>query len=201
MSIQAYFGWFKENWARVAVVLVVFLTLYLVVIVLPQDRLLFALMMFTPLYMLHQVDECVSPGKFEQFLNKNIYKTDPINGLLDVDANFWINLLVWLFFALSGFQAMTDLSEAGWMPYFVIFQAVIHLIIGIAGKQFFNPGMLTSWFVHVPWAIWTISLLMKSGLFTNPYWNGYMLSGLYITLAMPVAGFALWIRYKRKLKQ
>jgi len=134
-------------------------------------------------------------------MNRDIYHTDPEKGLVDPNAILLINMVVWFFFPLSGFQAMTDLTQAGWMPYFVIFQAVVHLIIGIAGKRLFNPGMITAWLLHVPWAIWTISLLMKAGLFTNPYWNGYLRTGLYINLALPVAGFILWMRYQHKIRQ
>ena len=117
---------------------------------------------------------------------------------LDPTAIFWINMVVWIFLPLSGLQAVTDLTQAAWMPYFVIFQAVIHLIIGIVGKRFLNPGMVSAWLVHVPWGIWTIWLLVRAGVITNPYWNGYLRDGLLINLALPVAGLFLWVRYKRR---
>jgi hypothetical protein len=201
MTLKGYFAWFMENWAKVGVIVGVFLTVYLVLIVLPQNTLLFALMMYTPLYMLHETDEYIFPGGFAQFANKNIYKTDPDNGLVDPAAVFWINMIVWFFLPLSGFQAMTDLTQAGFLPYFVIFQAVVHLAIGIVGKRFLNPGMVSAWLVHVPWGIWTIILLMRAGVIVNPYWNGYLRDGLLINLALPVAGFFLWVRYKRRLQR
>jgi hypothetical protein len=201
MTLKGYFAWFMENWAKVGVIVGVFLTVYLVLIVLPQNTLLFALMMYTPLYMLHETDEYIFPGGFAQFANKNIYKTDPVNGLVDPAAVFWINMIVWFFLPLSGFQAMTDLTQAGFLPYFVIFQAVVHLVIGIVGKRFLNPGMVSAWLVHVPWGIWTIILLMRAGVIVNPYWNGYLRDGLLINLALPVAGFFLWVRYKRRLQR
>jgi len=201
MILKKYFAWFMENWARVGVIVGIFLTIYLVLIVLPQNRLLFALMMYTPLYMLHETDEYVFPGGFAQFANKNIYRTNPDNGLVDKAAVFWINMVVWFFLPLSGFQAMTDLTQAGFLPYFVIFQAVVHLVIGMVGKRFLNPGMVTAWLVHVPWGIWTITLLMRAGVVVNPYWNGYLQAGLLINLALPVAGFFLWVRYKLKLQR
>jgi len=77
MTLKGYFTWFKEDWAKVGVIVGIFLTIYLVVIVLPQNTLLFALMMYTPLYILHETDEYIFPGGFAQFINKNIYKTDP----------------------------------------------------------------------------------------------------------------------------
>jgi hypothetical protein len=86
MTLNGYFTWFKENWQKVGVIVALFQTIYLVVIVLPQSTLLFAVLMSTPLYMLHEIDEYIFPGGFAQFLNQNIYKTDPGTGLLDPTA-------------------------------------------------------------------------------------------------------------------
>jgi hypothetical protein len=198
MTLKGYFTWFKENWAKVGVIVGNFLTIYLVVLVLPKNTLLFALLMYTPLYILHETDEYIFPGGFAQFINNNIYRTNPENGLADPTAVFWINMAVWFFLPLSGLQAVTDLTQAAFLPYFVIFQAVVHLVIGIIGKRFLNPGMLTAWLVHVPWGIWTIWLLIRAGVIVNPYWNGYLRDGLLINLALPVAGLILWVRYRRR---
>ena len=96
MTLKGYFFWFKENWPKTGVIVGIFLTIYLVVLVLPKSTLLFALLMSTPLYMLHQVDEYLFPGRFAQFMNRNIYRTDPDTGLLDRNAVFWINMIVWI---------------------------------------------------------------------------------------------------------
>jgi len=198
MTLKGYFRWFEENWPKVGIIVGIFLTVYLAVLVLPGNPLLFALLMYTPLYILHETEEYIIPGGFARFVNRNIYKTDPENGLVDTSAIFWINMIVWIFLPLSGLQAVKDLTQAAFLPYFVIFQAVVHLIIGIIGKRFFNPGMISAWLVHVPWGIWTIWLLVQAGVITNPYWNGYLRDGLLINLALPIAGLFLWIRYKRR---
>jgi hypothetical protein len=200
MTLKGYFSWFKENWPNVGVIVAIFLTIYLVVLVLPKSTLLFALLMCTPLYMLHEIDEYIFPGRFAQFMNQNIYKMDPETGLVDSTAIFWINMLVWFFFSLSGLQAVTDLTQAAWMPYFFIFQAVIHLMLGIVGKRFLNPGMVSAWLVHVPWGIWTIWLLVQARVIANPYWNNYLRDGLLVCFYMVIAGAILLIRYRLKHK-
>jgi len=201
MTLKGYSTWFKENWQKTGVIVALFLTIYLVVIVLPQNTLLFALLMSTPLYMLHEADEYVFPGGFAQFINKNIYKTDPETGLLDTTAVFWINVVaVWIVISLFSLWAVFDITQAVAIPYFLIFQAFVHLIIGIVGKRFFNPGMVSAWLVHVPWAIWTIWLLVQAEVIANPFWNLALLTGLLINLALPVAGLFLWIRYKHRQK-
>ncbi len=198
MTLKEYFTWFEENWQKTGVIVTIFLIIYLVVIVRPHNTLLFAILMSTPLYMLHEIDEYIFPGGFAQFVNKDIYKTDPETGLLDPIAVFWINMVVWIVLPLYSLWAITDLNQAAWMPYFVIFQAVVHLILGIVGKRFLNPGMVSAWLIHVPWGIWTIWLLVQAGVITNPYWNGYLLNGLLINAALPVAGGFLLVRYKRR---
>ena len=86
------------------------------------------------------------------------------------------------------------------MPYFFIFQALTHLMLGIVGKRFLNPGMVSAWLLHVPWAIWTIWLLVQTGVITNPYWNNYLLDGLWGVVFMVLAGVILYVRYKFKIK-
>ena len=200
MTLKEYYFWFKENWQKTGVIVSIFLTIYLVVIVLPKSTVLFALLMSTPLYMLHEIDEYIFPGGFAQFMNKNIYKMDPETGLVDSTAIFWINMVVWFFFPLASLNAVAkaDLTQAAWIPYFFIFQAVIHVILGIVGKRFFNPGMVSAWLVHVPWGIWTIWLLIRAGVIVNPYWNEYLRDGLSICFYMVIAGVILYIRHKIK---
>jgi hypothetical protein len=198
MILKEYFNWFRENWPKVGVVVSVFLTIYLVVLVLPQNTLMFALLMSTPLYMLHEVDEYVFPGKFSLFMNQNIFKTDPETGILDSDTVFWGNMAVWIAIPLFSLWSVFDIRQATALPYFFIFQALIHLILGIAGKRFLNPGMVSAWLVHVPWGIWTIWLLVQAGVITNPYWNPGLRDGLLIVLAMVLANRFLVARYKRR---
>jgi hypothetical protein len=92
-------------------------------------------------------------------------------------------MVVWIALPLYSLWAITGLIQAAWMPYFYIFQAVVHLILGIVGKRFFNPGMVPAWLVHVPWGIWTIWLLVPAGV---------------IAVAISIAGRLLLARYKRR---
>jgi hypothetical protein len=200
MTIKGYFTWFKENWSKVGAIVAIFLTIYLVVLVLPKSTLLFALLMYTPLYMLHEIDEYIFPGRFAQFMNKDIYKMDPETGLVDSTAIFVINIAVWIIFSFYSLWAITDITQGAWMPYFFIFQALIHLMLGIVGKRFLNPGMVSAWLVHVPWAIWTIWLLVQAGVVTNPYWNNYLLDGLWGVAFMVFAGVILYVRHRLKQK-
>jgi hypothetical protein len=200
MTPQEYFRWFRENWEKTGLIVGLFLTIYLVVIVLPQSTLLFAVLMSTPIYMLHQTEEHLSPGGFARFMNKDVFKADPVNGPCDRNAVFVIDMAVWIAMPLYSLWAITDIHQMIWMPYFYILQAVIHLVLGIVGKRILNPGMVTSWLVHVPWAIWTIGLLVRAGAVTNPYWNSDLRDGLMVVLYMAIGGLILNIRYRLKLR-
>jgi hypothetical protein len=201
MTIKEYSIWFKVNWPKTGLLVSVFLIAYLSVIVLPNNLLLFAILLSAPLYMLHEFDEYVFPGRFAQFMNKNIYKLDPENGLLDVDAVFWINIIaVWTIIPLFSLWAVFDINQAITLPYFFIFQAVVHLLLGIVGKRIIHPGMISAWLIHIPWGIWTIWLLVQSGNIINPFWNSDLLLGLFLNVTLLFVGGILLIRYKRKQK-
>ena len=198
MTFRGYFTWFRENWQNVGVIVSLFLIIYLGVIILPQSTLLFALLLSTPLYMLHEIDEYIFPGGFAEFMNRNIFKTDSEARILDTTAVFWINMVVWIALPLFSLWALFDIRQAIALPYFFIFQAVVHLILGIVGKRFFNPGMISAWLIHVPWGIWTIWLLLQEGAITNPFWNPGVRDGLLIVVAMMLANRILVARHKRR---
>jgi hypothetical protein len=200
MSIKDYFVWFKENWPKTGLIVAIFLTIYLILLVLPKSTVLFAILMSTPLYMIHEFDEYVFPGRFAQFMNHNIYKMDPDKGLVDQKAVLIINMIVWIALPIYSLWAITDLTQGAWMPYFFIFQAVVHLILGIVGKRFVNPGITSAWLIHVPWGIWTIWLLEKAGVIVNPFWNPFLVDGLEVNIYLLLAGALLLIRYKLKHK-
>jgi hypothetical protein len=199
MTIKEYFNWFKVNWPKTCLIVSVFIIVYLLIIVLPNNLLLFTALLAGPLYMIHEFDEYVYPGGFQQFMNKNIYKLDPENGMLDNDAAFWINIIaVWTLIPLFSLWAVFDIRQVITLPYFFIFQAVLHLILGIVGKQLIHPGIISAWLIHVPWGVLTIYLLTKNGVIKNPFWNDDVRGALFIVAALALVGCILMIRYKRK---
>jgi hypothetical protein len=170
----------------------------LAVIVLPNSLLQFAILLAAPLYMLHEFEEYVFPGGFAKFMNKNVYKLDPENGMLDTEAVFWINMVaVWIVIPLFSLWGVYDTRQAITLPYFYIFQAIVHLILGIVGKQIIHPGIISAWLVHIPWGLWTIWLLVQHGNITNPYWNGDLLLGLSLNVALLFVAGILWIRWRK----
>ena len=62
MTISEYYKWLKKEWAKVCVILSIFLFVILFAIVRQFDFVIFILLLQTPLYMLHQTEEYIFPG-------------------------------------------------------------------------------------------------------------------------------------------
>ena len=136
MTIADYYRWFHREWMRAGLVVAVFLLVYLTVLVAPVNLVLYAMLLCAPLYMLHETEEYIFPGGFAQFANRDIYKQDPENGLADETAVFWINMgYIWLALPVCGLLAVYDLRFAAWMPYFFIFQALVHVMLSIVARR------------------------------------------------------------------
>jgi len=73
MTIIEYYKWLKKEWAKVGLILSIFLFAILFVIVRQYDFVIFVLLLHTPLYMLHQTEEYVFPGGFTEFFTTKIF--------------------------------------------------------------------------------------------------------------------------------
>lgn len=200
MTLTEYYRWFHREWMRAGLVVAVFLLIYLTVLVAPTNLALYAMLLCAPLYMLHETEEYLFPGGFAQFANRDLYQQDPEQGLTDETAVFWINMgYIWLPLPVCGLLAAYDLRFAAWMPYFLIFQALVHVLLSVAARRWYNPGLLTALFLHVPFAVWAIHLLQAAGVLQNVWFNGYLVMGFLFILGLPIMGFFLMKRYRKRI--
>ncbi len=199
-----YFHWLVDNWQYLGIVVGIYLTIYLTVTVLPQNKLYYALLMLFPLYILHEVEEYILPGGFPEFMNKQLFHVDRDDDLVPLDklSIFWINVgYVWLPIPLFTLLSLYDIRFAIWIPYFLIFQAVVHVVLGIAGKEVVNPGFFSAWLVHVPVAIWILYTLHADGDLGSYILNIHLLIGLLANLVLPIVGFGILVpRYNKKVQ-
>ncbi len=200
MTIAEYYRWFHREWMRAGLVVAVFLLVYLTVLVAPVNLVLYAMLLCAPLYMLHETEEYIFPGGFAQFANQGIYRQDPENGLADETAIFWINMgYIWLALPVSGLLAVYDLRFAAWMPYFFIFQALVHVMLSIVARRTYSPGLITALFLHVPFAVWAILLLQAAGVVQSVWWNVHLMVGFMAILGFPLMGLILLQRYRKRM--
>ncbi|MFM8293512.1 MAG: HXXEE domain-containing protein, partial [Microcystaceae cyanobacterium] len=97
--------------------------------------------------------------------------------------------------------ATLDLRWAAWMPYFLIFQAIVHIGLSVATRRWYNPGLATACLLHTPFALWAIYLLQGAGVIQNPYFNIYLLLGFLFILGLPITGLLAMKRYHQRLTQ
>ena len=200
MSLRGYYHWFRREWMRAGLVVSIFLLLYLTVLVAPTNLVLYAMLLCAPLYMLHETEEYLFPGGFVEFTNRDLYHQNPEMGMLDESLVYWINMgYIWLPLPLSGLLATQDLRFAAWMPYFFIFQAVVHVVLSVVTRRWYNPGLATACLLHVPFALWALYLLKNAGVIENFYWNPYLLLSFIFILGLPVVACLGLKRYRNRM--
>ncbi len=199
MNISEYYNWLKRDWAKVGFILSVFLFIYLFVLVLKEDIVLFILLLQTPLYMLHQTEEYVFPGGFGKFFNTKIFKIKTEDGPINQNFIFFLNiLLVWIVLPVFALLSIIDYQYGLWIPYFVFFGGINHILLAIKAKKLYNPGLIVSLFVNIPIGLWSILFLIDKGVLNNFFLNPYIVIGLGINALLPALGMVLLKNYKRK---
>lgn len=76
MSIIDYYKWFKSNWSKMTPIIAIFLFVVLFVFVMKYDFIVFLILIQTPIYMLHQTEEYIFPGGFQEYFNTQIFRVD-----------------------------------------------------------------------------------------------------------------------------
>lgn len=202
---NSYIEWAKENWQKSAILVLIYVVVSLVPLFHRMELVEFLILMSFPLYLIHEIEEYILPGGFPAFFNSNLLKVNPEDYIVPVDKEviFWINFIyIWLVIPVFSGLSLVDLKFGAWIPYFLFFQAISHLAMGIKGKMLINPGIRTSFLLHVPTSIVTIYLLNTKGVVGNPYLNVYMIIGLLFNLLLPLfAKFIIIPRYHRRLRE
>jgi len=198
-----YMEWVKDNWQKSALLVLVYVLATLIPLYSRLDLVDFLLLLAFPLYLVHEIEEYIFPGGFSSFFNKNLLKINPGDKIVPIDREviFWINLIyIWLILPIFSGLSLYNIKFGAWIPYFFFFQALSHLVMGIKGKMILNPGIRSSFVLHVPYSIIMINLLKSNEVFTNPYVNVFMFIGFFFNLLLPIfAKLIIMPRYRRRL--
>jgi len=146
------------------------------------------------IYMIHQIEEHLWPGGFRQFANARLFKSGnddwPVTegGVALVNVGYvWLPIL---FAAL--FPGPLRWLGLAWIGGTLV-NALTH-IIGALRLRSYNPGLVTSIVLFLPFTIWALSREVSAGLLT-----GWQVVGLLITgvlLHIPVAALFV-LPYRR----
>ncbi|MBX9778004.1 MAG: HXXEE domain-containing protein [Xanthobacteraceae bacterium] len=147
------------------------------------------------IYMLHQIEEHLWPGGFRQFTNARVFESGRGDWPVDPGGVALVNIgYVWLPVAAAALfpHALRWLGLA-WVALTLI-NAVIHVVTSIRFRCY-NPGLVTSVVLFLPFTIWVLAHEVSRGLLTGG--EVALLALLGVVLHIPVAALFV-VPYLRK---
>ena len=202
MTFSDYLRWLKKEWAKVGVILSIYLFVMLFVFVRKSDFVVFVLLLQTPLYMLHQTEEYIFPGGFGKFFNTKIFNLETENEPLDETFIFYVNVIVvWMVLPIFGLLSSINYEYGLWLPYFSFFAGIAHVVLALKARKRYNPGLIVSLFINIPVGLWSILYLMGQGLIENFFMNIHFVIGLAVNAILPIMGTVLLRNYQKKILQ
>jgi hypothetical protein len=199
MVLSEYFRWLKKEWAKVGVILSIYLFVMLFVFVRQYDFVVFVLLLQTPLYMLHQTEEYIFPGGFGKFFNTKIFNLETEDEPLDENFIFYVNvIIIWIVLPVCGLLSTLNYNFGLWLPYFSFFAGVAHVALALKAKKLYNPGLMVSLFINIPVGLWSIRYLLGQGLIEHFFLNIHCLIGLAVNAILPVMGMILFRNYQKR---
>jgi len=149
-----------------------------------SDRALFAALLV--IYFLHQIEEHLWPGGFRQFTDAHLFRSGDDNWPVNIDGVALVNTAyVWLPVALAAiFPQSLRWVGLGWIGLTLI-NGVIHIVTTLR-LRLYNPGLVTSIVLFLPFTIYALALGFERGTLTGGDVGLIMLYG--VLLHLPVAG-------------
>lgn len=198
MVPSEYFRWLKKEWAKVGVILSIFLFVFLFVFVRKDDFVVFVLLLQTPLYMVHQTEEYIFPGGFGRFFNTRIFNLETEDKPVDENFIFYVNvILIWIILPTFGLLSVVNYSFGIWIPYFSLFAGVAHVALALKARKRYNPGLLVSLFINIPVGLWSVLYLLGQGIIESFFLNVHFLIGLAVNAILPMMGTVLLRNYQK----
>jgi Protein of unknown function with HXXEE motif len=148
-----------------------------------SDRALFAALLV--IYFLHQIEEHLWPGGFRQFTDAHMFHSGDDNWPVNIDGVALVNTAyVWLPVALAAiFPQTLRWVGLGWIGLTLI-NGVIHIVTTLR-LRLYNPGLVTSIVLFLPFTIYALTLGVERGTLTGGDVALIMLYG--VLLHLPVA--------------
>lgn len=162
------------------------------------DRAIFAALLV--IYMLHQTEEHLWPGGFRQFANAHVFKSGNDDWPVYEGGVALINIgFVWLPVGLAAlFPGPLRWLGLAWVGL-TFFNAITHIVTSIR-LRIYNPGLITSIVLFLPFTIWVLVREVSAGLLSG--WQVALLIVLGILLHVPVAALFVvpYLRARDKAK-
>ncbi|MBN8995768.1 MAG: HXXEE domain-containing protein [Rhizobiales bacterium] len=176
----------SANWQRLAPVLAVIgAVLWLVFFrdAPAAEQAMFAALLI--LYMVHQVEEHLWPGGFRQFTNAHIFRSGNDDWPVSMGGVAFVNVgMVWLPVVLAVlFSGPLRWVGLAWIGLTLV-NAITHVVASLRFRVY-NPGLVTSIVLFLPFTIWALWTEVANGLLSGGEVALILLLG--VLLHVPVA--------------
>jgi hypothetical protein len=147
------------------------------------EQALFAALLI--IYMIHQIEEHLWPGGFRQFTNRYVFRSGETNWPVDIDGVALVNIgYVWLPLALAvAWPETFRWLGLGWIGLTLV-NGITHIASSVRFCVY-NPGLVTSIVLFLPFTIWALAHEVDAGLLTGGEVAMLVVAG--VLLHIPVA--------------
>lgn len=149
------------------------------------DKYQWLLLLHLPILMIHEYEEYILPGGFKEFLNS---KSPLAPKVLKEDVPlsepylFFVNIIVlWLWIILGAIFAKT-IPWIGVGPILlqILINNITHTIAFQTKQKGYNPGLITTILLLMPYNVFVIWYIIKYNVFTQSDWVYGIASGLIV---------------------
>lgn len=152
--------WFVHNWARAGLLVAILLLLIAPLVYRSNSRLVLAVYLWLPFYMLHQYEEH-GQGTFLDFYRRMMPRVAP---MLTERKLLLVNVgTVWALFLMSVYAAMYGVL---WLALYPVYLSLVNALMHVGqlvARRSYNPGLWTALVLFFPAAAFTIRTLNAAG--------------------------------------
>lgn len=184
--------WLYDNWMKATPFLAFYSFILLWLYVREQNYALFLIWIQTPIYWLHEFEEYICPGGFLDFFNRNPLGSKSGDYPLTPKGSFWINIpLVYILMPSAGILSHFFGIEWGlWAAYFSVLNAFAHVAMYFVFGFRYNPGLIASTFVNIPFGIYTVWYIVSNIPVSATANIASIIFGIVAQASMMIYGFA-----------
>ena len=161
--------WLYENWMKATPFLAFYTFVLVFLYVKDVNYPLYLIWLQGIIYWVHEFEEYILPGGFLAFFNRHMMRSNQDEYPLTKVGSFWINIpLVYIAMPFSALLAHFFGLEWGlWTAYFSFLNAFAHVVMFFIFGRKYNPGLIISIFLNIPFAIYMAWYFFDNNLVTT----------------------------------
>ncbi|MEN8123274.1 MAG: HXXEE domain-containing protein [Bacteroidota bacterium] len=156
-------NWINKNWAKIGGLISIAIVLFVLFSNPKLNEIESLFWIHFAIFLLHQFEEFVYPGKFKEFYNENILNRNRItrfplndNGIILVNVIFG-----WTAYLLSAILGENFIWLTIGLLGVTILNGIMHTIMFII-KRKYNPGFISGLLLFIPFGIFLLLKIMEN---------------------------------------